>query len=82
MTKLDGILEAINAESLRPSPSHANLARLVISAFQEIRTILPDVVPDRDYANTNAQNNAQHHDSAPVRVLKGVSFQDTYGANQ
>lgn len=33
--KLNGVIEAIEAESKQPSPSHANLARLVAMFFRE-----------------------------------------------
>ncbi len=36
LTKLESIIEAIRAEAKMPAPSHANLARLVAMAFEEL----------------------------------------------
>ena len=43
--KLDGLLDAIATESKSPSPSHQNLARLVVMTFQEIRTAFTEEFP-------------------------------------
>lgn len=36
MEKIEGIIQAIEAESKTPSPSHLNLARLVAMAFRAL----------------------------------------------
>lgn len=36
MTKLEGLIEAIEMESRLPSPSHGNFARLTAMAFREL----------------------------------------------
>lgn len=36
MSKIDGLISAIEAEAKQPHPSHANLARLVAMIFREM----------------------------------------------
>lgn len=40
LTKLNGIVEAIEGEAAQPAPSHNNLARLTFMAFKEVGVLL------------------------------------------
>ncbi len=51
MSKLEGIIQAIEAEERRPLPSHSNLARLSAMAFRELMKEIDGTQKDSALAN-------------------------------
>lgn len=54
MSKLESLIEAIEAESIQPHPSHANLARLLALALREIQ--LPTISLTQEPQTTTSGN--------------------------
>ena len=40
ISKLEGLIQALESEQLNPGPSHSNLTRLVALALKEVQSVL------------------------------------------
>ncbi len=53
---MNGLISAIEQESIQPSPSHANLARLMVKALKEIIAGIPEVMAKQIENSTQTES--------------------------
>lgn len=72
VTKLKGLVSAVEDESTRPSPSHNNLARLTAMFMHEIIALLEPSNKQSAYSPRHEQAAVMEESNAPEPIVEPV----------